>query len=169
MRVSVNLSAQDLRRSDLLEEIDQVLAQTQLDGHCLTLEITESMLIEDIEFTISLLAQMKERGIHISIDDFGTGYSSLNYLYRLPVDNLKIDRSFVNQIQPSTKNHQIVEIIVALSNHLGLDVIAEGIETQQQLELLQHLGCKFGQGYLFSKPLSSEAAAALLASNIIVV
>ncbi|BAY37776.1 hypothetical protein NIES2111_21170 [Nostoc sp. NIES-2111] len=169
MRVSVNLSAQDLRRSDLLEEIDQVLAQTQLDGHCLTLEITESMLIEDIEFTISLLAQMKERGIHISIDDFGTGYSSLNYLHRLPVDNLKIDRSFVNQIQPSTKNHQIVEIIVALSNHLGLDVIAEGIETQQQLELLQHLGCKFGQGYLFSKPLSSEAAAALLASNIIVI
>jgi diguanylate cyclase (GGDEF)-like protein/PAS domain S-box-containing protein len=166
MRVSVNLSAQDLRRSDLLQEIDQVLSQTQFNGHCLTLEITESMLIEDIESTIILLGQLQERGIHISIDDFGTGYSSLNYLHSLPVDNLKIDRSFVNQIQPGTKNHQIVEIIVALSNHLGLDVIAEGIETQQQLELLQHLGCKFGQGYLFSKPISSEAAAVLLAKNI---
>ena len=165
MKVSVNLSAQDIKQSDLLEEVDRVLTQTQLNGRYLTLEITESMLIEDIESTISVLSQLKERGIQISIDDFGTGYSSLNYLHRLPVDSLKVDRSFVNQIQSGKKNHQIVETIVALSNHLELDAIAEGIETQEQLEHLQHLGYKFGQGYLFSKPMSHHTAEALLASK----
>lgn len=99
LKVSVNFSAQDLRRPDLLEEVDRVLAQTRLKGRCLTLEITESMLIEDIDFTIDLLSQLKERGIQISIDDFGTGYSSLNYLHRLPVDNLK-SRSLVCQSNP---------------------------------------------------------------------
>ncbi|MEH2211659.1 EAL domain-containing protein [Nostoc sp.] len=165
MKVSVNLSAQDIKQSDLLEEVDRILTQTHLNGRYLTLEITESMLIEDIESTISVLSQLKERGIQISIDDFGTGYSSLNYLHRLPVDSLKVDRSFVNQIQSGKKNHQIVETIVALSNHLELDAIAEGIETEEQLEHLQHLGYKFGQGYLFSKPMSHNTAEALLASK----
>lgn len=165
MKMSVNLSAQDLQRFDLLQEVDRILAQTGLPGRCLMLELTESMLIEDIESTITLLSQLKERGIQISIDDFGTGYSSLNYLHRLPVDNLKVDRSFVNQIQVGKRNHQIVETIVALSNQLELDAIAEGIETQQQLERLQYLGYKFGQGYLFSKPLSQEATETLLASR----
>ena len=162
MKVSVNLSAQDLRRHDLLEEVDRVLAQTQLDGRCLALEITESMLIEDVEATIILLEHLKKRGIEISIDDFGTGYSSLSYLHRLPVDNLKVDRSFVNQMSEGRRNHQIVETIVALSQHLELDAIAEGIETPQQLERLQQLGYKFGQGYLFSEALSQEAVEALL-------
>ncbi|QLE55832.1 EAL domain-containing protein [Nostoc sp. TCL26-01] len=165
MKVSVNLSAQDLRQPDLLAEVDRILTQTHLHGRCLTLEITESMLIEDIESTISLLSQLQERGIQISIDDFGTGYSSLNYLHRLPINSLKVDRSFVNQIQSGKKNAQIVETIVALSNHLELDAIAEGIETPAQLEWLQHLGYKFGQGYLFSQPLSHEQAEALLASR----
>ena len=123
------------------------------------------MLVEDINSTIGLLSQLKERGIQISIDDFGTGYSSLSYLHRLPIDNLKVDRSFVNQMQEGKRNHQIVETIATLSAQLELDAIAEGIETQQQLELLQQLGYKFGQGYLFSKPLSLEDAEALLASN----
>lgn len=162
MKVSVNLSAQDLQRSDLLEEVDRVLAQTQLKGHCLTLEITESMLIEDIESTIALLTQLKQREIQIGIDDFGMGYSSLSYLHRLPVNNLKVDRSFVSQIQTAKRNHQIVETIMALSNQLELDAVAEGIETQEQLEQLRTLGYKFGQGYLFSKPLSQEAAERLL-------
>jgi diguanylate cyclase (GGDEF)-like protein/PAS domain S-box-containing protein len=162
MKVSVNLSAQDLRRHDLLEVVDRVLAETGLPGNSLTLEITESMLIEDVEATINRLRQLKERGIAISIDDFGTGYSSLSYLHRLPVDNLKVDRSFVNQMQEGRRNHQIVETIVTLSEHLKLDTIAEGIETVQQLERLQELGYKFGQGYLFSKPLSEEATEALL-------
>ncbi len=165
LKVNVNLSAQDLQRSDLLEEVDRVLAQTHLKGSCLTLEITESMLIEDIDSTIGLLSQLKERGIQISIDDFGTGYSSLSYLHRLPVDNLKVDRSFVNQIQSGKQNYQIVETIARLSDQLELDAIAEGIETAYQLERLQYLGYKFGQGYLFSKPLDCKTTEVLLASK----
>ena len=151
LKMSVNLSVQDLRRSDLLAEIDLVLAQTHLDAHCLTLEITESMLIEDVESTIKLFSQLQERGIQISLDDFGTGYSSLSYLHRLPMDNLKVDRSFVNQMEEGKKNYQIVETIATLSKQLELDAIAEGIETLHQLEKLQELGYRFGQGYLFSK------------------
>jgi diguanylate cyclase (GGDEF)-like protein len=162
LKISVNLSAQDLRRYDLLEVVDCVLAETKLSPKCLTLEITESMLIEDVKATINLLRQFKKRGLEISIDDFGTGYSSLSYLHRLPVDNLKVDRSFVNQMQETRRNYQIVETIATLSNHLELNTIAEGIETVEQLELLQKLGYKFGQGYLFYKPLSQDEAEALL-------
>ncbi len=162
LKISVNLSAQDLRRYDLLEVVDCVLAETKLSPKCLTLEITESMLIEDVKATINLLRQFKKRGLEISIDDFGTGYSSLSYLHRLPVDNLKVDRSFVNQMQETRRNYQIVETIATLSNHLELNTIAEGIETVEQLELLQKLGYKFGQGYLFYKPLSQDDAEALL-------
>ena len=165
LKISVNLSAQDLQRSNLLEEVDRILVQTHMSGDCLTLELTESMLIEDIESTILLLIQLKARGIQISIDDFGTGYSSLSYLHRLPINNLKVDRSFVNQMQEGKRSHQIVETIATLSVQLEIDAIAEGIETQQQLELLQQLGYKFGQGYLFSRPLRREDAEALLASN----
>ena len=146
----------------ILDEQSQVVYAI---GHCLTLEITESMLIDDVESTIRLLHILKERGIQFSIDDFGTGYSSLSYLHCLPVDNLKVDRSFINQIQSEQHKHQIVETIAALGKQLDLDTIAEGIETPQQLEQLQRLGYKFGQGYLFSKPLSQESAEALLASN----
>ena len=162
LKMSINLSAHDLRRSDLLTEVDLVLDQTQLAARCLTLEITESMLIEDIESTIKLFSQLKERGIRVSLDDFGTGYSSLNYLHRLPMNNLKVDRSFVNQIEEGKKNYQIVETIATLSKQLELDAIAEGIETLHQLEKLKELGYRFGQGYLFSKPLSQEATEALL-------
>ncbi|MFQ3618780.1 MAG: EAL domain-containing protein [Cyanobacteriota bacterium] len=162
LRVAVNLSAQDLRRADLIEEIDRVLAQSHLSAGCLTLEITESMLIEDVEATIHLLEQLKQRGIHISIDDFGTGYSSLSYLHRLPVDNLKVDQSFVRQMEVDHRNYQIVETIMALSHQLELGAIAEGIETESQLEQLRQLGYQFGQGYLFARPLTSEAVESLL-------
>ncbi|MEO1127355.1 MAG: EAL domain-containing protein, partial [Cyanobacteria bacterium J06639_16] len=117
--------------------------------------ITESMLIEEIHQTIDLLNQLNSRNIQISIDDFGTGYSSLNYLHRLPAHHLKIDRSFVSQMQVESRNCQIVKTIITLSEQLGLTVVAEGIETSQQLQQLQQLGCKFGQGYFFSKPLSA--------------
>lgn len=165
MKVSVNLSVQDLRSAHLLKQVDQILTQTGLDGKYLTLEITESMLIENVSATIDLLSQLKERSIHISIDDFGTGYSSLSYLHRLPVDTLKIDRLFVNQVQDNTKNHDIVETIIALSNQLELNAVAEGIETQQQFEWLQQLGCEFGQGYWFSPALSPDAVETLLAGE----
>ncbi len=156
LKISINLSAQDLRQSNLIENIDRILADTGLEGEFLTLEITESMLIEDIDRTIDLLLQLESRKIQLSIDDFGTGYSSLNYLHRLPVDNLKIDCSFVSQMQAENRNYQVVSTIIALSNQLGLTVVAEGIETSQQLQQLQQLGCELGQGYLLSKPIPAD-------------
>jgi diguanylate cyclase (GGDEF)-like protein len=165
IKVNINLSVQDIRQGNLIEYIDQILAQIGLEGDCITLEITESMLIENISQTIDLLSQLKSRKIKISIDDFGTGYSSLNYLHRLPADSLKIDRSFVSQMQQGNRNYQVVSTIIALSNQLGLAVVAEGIETPQQLQWLQELGCEFGQGYLFSKPLSHQTVEALLTTS----
>ncbi len=165
LKMSINLSAQDIRQANLIDGIDQALAQTGLEGDSIALEITESMLIDNISQTIDLLTQLKDRKIQISIDDFGSGYSSLNYLHRLPADNLKIDRSFVSQMQEGNRNYQVVSTIIALSNQLGLAVIAEGIETPQQLQWLQELGCEFGQGYVFSKPLRDETAEVLIASQ----
>jgi len=156
LRVSINLSAQDLRNPSLIEDIDTLLATTGLTGQAITLEITESMLIKDVDPIIELLMQLTSRQIQISIDDFGTGYSSLNYLHRLPVHNLKIDRAFVSQMQSEHRNHQVVSTIITLSQQLGLTTIAEGIETPQQLQQLQQLGCQLGQGYLFSQPLTAH-------------
>jgi EAL domain-containing protein (putative c-di-GMP-specific phosphodiesterase class I) len=156
LKMSINLSAQDIRNPNLLKDIDRILAKTDLDGKSITLEITESMLIADINQTIDLLSQIKSRNIQASIDDFGTGYSSLNYIHRLPADYLKIDRAFVNQMQEASRNYQIVRTIIALGNQIGLAVVAEGIETSGQLQILRDLGCQFGQGYLFSKPLSVQ-------------
>jgi diguanylate cyclase (GGDEF)-like protein/PAS domain S-box-containing protein len=162
LKVSINLSAQDIRQASLIEDIDYTLQKTGLEGNFIVLEITESMLIEDINKTIDLLTQLKDRKIQISIDDFGTGYSSLNYLHRLPADNLKIDRSFVSQMEEGNRNYQVVSTIIALSNQLGLAVVAEGIETPQQLQWLQQLGCELGQGYLFSPPLAGQEIERLL-------
>jgi|GEM_PF-599227 diguanylate cyclase (GGDEF)-like protein/PAS domain S-box-containing protein len=166
LKISINLSAQDLRTANLINNIDQTLSATGLEGSSICLEVTESILIEDINQTIELLTQLRARNIQISIDDFGTGYSSLNYLHRLPADNLKIDRSFVSQMQIENRNYQVVNTIITLSSQLGLAVVAEGIETQEQLQWLQQLGCQFGQGYLFSKPLAShEIETRFLGSN----
>lgn len=162
LKVNINLSSQDLQHPDLIQQIDQVLAQTQLPSHLLTLEITERMVIENVEAAIATLSKLRERGLEISIDDFGTGYSSLSYLHLLPINSLKVDRSFVNQMTESNKNYRIVETIATLSKQLELDAIAEGIETLPQLKKLQELGYRFGQGYFFSKPLNQEAIEALL-------
>lgn len=162
LEISVNLCTQDLKHGDLLSEVDRVLETTGIDSQCLTLEITESMLIDDLEATIDRLHQLKARGVQISIDDFGTGYSSLSYLHQLPIDSLKVDRSFVQQIALGQRNRQLVETIAALGQQLGLDTIAEGIETQQQLERLQQLGYQYGQRYWFSRPLAEPEATTLL-------
>lgn len=156
LEISINLCAQDLRKANLVKHIDYILADAGLAGESISLEITERMLIEDIDQTIDLLAQLASRNIQISIDDFGTGYSSLNYLHRLPAHSLKIDRSFVSQMQAGNRNYQVVSTIIALSNQLGLTVVAEGIETAQQLQQLKQLGCQFGQGYFFSEPLAAH-------------
>ena len=165
LKMNLNLSAQDLIQGDLITHIDAVLAATGVNGASITIEITESTLIDDINQTIALLEQLKARRIRVSIDDFGTGYSSLSYLPRLPVNNLKIDRSFVGQMEQGNRNYQVVSTIIALSNQLELGVVAEGIETSQQLEWLQELGCEFGQGYLFAQPSPSEAIEELLLNS----
>ncbi|MBD2425179.1 PAS domain S-box protein [Phormidium sp. FACHB-1136] len=160
--ISSNMVVNDLMATEALSVIDRILAESGLNGKYLTLEITESMLIEQIQAMALVLEQLQARHIRVSIDDFGTGYSSLSYLHRLPVNAFKIDRSFVMQIETNPKNAEIVKTIITLSNRLGLKVIAEGIETEAQLNYLQQLNCDLGQGYFFAPPLSAAAATEFL-------
>ncbi|MEM9455832.1 MAG: EAL domain-containing protein [Myxococcota bacterium] len=153
LRMSINLSVQDLRDSTLLVRINETLAETGLEGSMINLEVTESMVIDDIDQTIALLEELSSQGIKISVDDFGTGYSSLSYLCRLPVDCVKIDRSFIAQMSSNERSYQVVASVLALSNQLGLTTVAEGIETAEQVDQLKALGCTLGQGYFFSKPI----------------
>jgi EAL domain-containing protein (putative c-di-GMP-specific phosphodiesterase class I) len=153
LTMSVNLSVRQFACPNLVEDIDQVLLETAIDPNYLKMEITESAIMDNAQTAITVLEQLRSRHIQISIDDFGTGYSSLGYLHRFPVDNLKIDRSFVSQIQSDQRKYQVVDMIVSLSKQLQLSIIAEGIETTEQLQWLQNVGCEYGQGYLFSKPL----------------
>jgi diguanylate cyclase (GGDEF)-like protein/PAS domain S-box-containing protein len=164
VNVAVNLSVRDLWNPSLADDIEQVLADNDLAGTALSLEITESMLIEDLEVTTQLLQRFQQQGVRISIDDFGTGYSSLKYLHSLPVETLKIDGSFVNQMQESDRNLKIVETIITLGQHLDLKVIAEGIETEEQYTLLHQLGCDYGQGFWLSMPLPAGDTLAFLLS-----
>jgi diguanylate cyclase (GGDEF)-like protein len=158
LMMSVNLASKQLRDPGFIERLDLVLAETGLEGSALKLELTESMLVDNIESVLQTLASVRSREIQLSIDDFGTGYSSLSYLPRFPINTLKIDRTFINQMTMDAENFEIVRAITTLAHSIGIDVVAEGIETPQQLELLQTLDCEFGQGYLFSKPLAPHAA-----------
>lgn len=154
LSVSVNLSALQLRDPALLEQLDLLLKQTQISGHNLVLELTESLLVENVDDTIALLQGFHDRHIGVSIDDFGTGYSCLSYLHQLPLTSLKIDKSFVAPMLTHTTNRGIVSIIITLAQHLGLQTIAEGVETPEQLMDLYALGCDYAQGYLFNPPLT---------------
>lgn len=160
--VSVNLSVIQLSQPDLLRQIDEILWQTGLPACLLKLEITESAAMENAQRVIKILEQLKARQIRLSIDDFGTGYSSLSHLHSFPIDMLKVDRSFVMHIQDQSKNLEVVQTIIRLAHSLGMETIAEGIETPQQLDSLKTLGCEYGQGYLFAKPMQPEAIASLL-------
>ena len=154
--VSVNLSVKQFNQPGLVENIANLLAESQLPPRCLKLEITESVFSDNIEAAVGLLTELRELGVQLSIDDFGTGYSSLSYLQRFPIDTLKIDRSFVTQMMENEENLAIVRTIVALAQNLGMDVVAEGVETEDQLKLLRKLECENGQGYLFSTPLGGQ-------------
>ena len=165
LSISVNLSARQFQEERLLEQLDMALANSQLQPSSLLLEITESILIEDVESVLDFLRVLQQRGIRLSIDDFGTGYSSLSYLHQFPFSYLKIDRVFIAPIGNGENNHGIVKSIVALSDSLGLDVIAEGIETPAQLAAMQQLGCEYGQGFLFDRPLTVEQVESLLAGS----
>lgn len=158
LQMSINLSPKQFHNPRLIEEIDQIFATTKARPDCIKLEITESLLMRDTEATISILQQLQKRQLKICVDDFGTGYSSLSYLHRFPINILKIDRCFVKDAEASQESMQIIRIIVNLASSLGLDVIAEGVETDDQVKSLCQLGCQKGQGFLFAKPLSVEEA-----------
>ncbi|MEP6848851.1 MAG: bifunctional diguanylate cyclase/phosphodiesterase [Acidobacteriota bacterium] len=150
--VSVNISGRHLETNELVDDIELALENSGLDADSLKLEFTESVAMENAEHTINILHQLKKIGVQLSIDDFGTGYSSLSYLHRLPFDTLKIDRSFVNAVGENGENSEVLQTIISLAKNLKMRVIAEGIETVEQLNLLRNLGCDYGQGYLISKP-----------------
>ena len=151
-RVAINLSGRQFRDRDLTKNIARILNDMQVDAKYITLEITESMLIDDIEKVVETLKCLSDMGIHISIDDFGTGYSSLSYLKRFPINTLKIDRSFVRDIVTDKNDHTIVAAIIAMAHSLEIKVVAEGIETEEQLRMLEAQGCNYYQGYYFSRP-----------------
>jgi len=165
LKVSVNLSGKQFLQSDLAEQIVLSLVAADLAPRCLKLEITESYLMENSEKVTEIMERLREIGVEISLDDFGTGYSSLSYLHRLPVDYLKIDRSFVSRITDSRENSEIVYTIIKLAQNLKMKVIAEGIETIEQLEHLKSLKCEYGQGFYFSKPVEASAAERFIVEN----
>ncbi len=161
IHVSVNLSARQFQYGGLVAEVAEILDQTGLQPCYLKLEITESVLMHDVESTLETLRQLKALGVRLAIDDFGIGYSSLNYLTRFPVDVLKIDRSFVDRLGIERESTAIIQAIVTLANTLNLEVVGEGLEHADQSTRLQALGCERGQGYFFAKPLPNDAIRAL--------
>ena len=166
MQMSVNLAGRHFAEPDLMQQIEAVLAETGLDTHSLKLEVTETVIMEhDAAAAAAVLEQLRAMGIKLLMDDFGTGYSSLSYLHRFPVNTLKIDASFVRRMDVDQKNADIIQTIVTLAHTLGMDLVAEGVETARQLEQLRALQVEYGQGYYFGKPLDAAAADALIASG----
>jgi diguanylate cyclase (GGDEF)-like protein/PAS domain S-box-containing protein len=160
--VSVNLSSKQFIQSDLIQRVTQIIEETKINPEGLKLEITESAVMDNVETATEMLKKLRALGIKLSIDDFGTGYSSLSYLHRFPIDTLKVDRSFVVNMSEDGENVEIVRTIVSLAQNLGMNVIAEGVETKEQLAALRKLGCENGQGYFFSKPVNAKAAENLI-------
>ncbi len=161
LTVNVNLSGKQFSQPNLIENIKQVLQETGLDASSLKLEITESVLVENATPAVAILKQLKALGIKLAIDDFGTGYSSLSYLHQMPIDTLKIDRSFVNNVDCDPEKIEMIRTIVSLAWNLGMNVVAEGVETKKQMYQLQALRCDYGQGYYFSRPLDANAVKTL--------
>jgi diguanylate cyclase (GGDEF)-like protein/PAS domain S-box-containing protein len=163
--MNVNLSARQFGRPELIDEVRGALARSGLDPHSLKLELTESAMMRDPAASLEIMKTFRAMDIHLVVDDFGTGYSSLSYLKRFPVDTLKVDKSFVDGLGKDPESTAIVTAILSLARSLGMKVIAEGIETQEQMTYLQGLNCDQGQGYHFSRPLTVEAAEAILGQN----
>jgi predicted signal transduction protein with EAL and GGDEF domain len=162
LRMSINISGNSLRREGLVEDIKRLLNETGVDSSDIMLEVTETVLIENIGTSVEILNRIKNMGIRIALDDFGTGYSSLTYLEKLPIDVVKLDRSFVNDIVKQNHVDIIVENIIRLTHDLLLEITAEGIETSEQLEYLKSKLCDYGQGYYFSKPVDHIAIEGML-------
>lgn len=162
LTMSINLSNRQFTQVDLVQQIQSAIADSGVSGDRIRLEITESMVMGDVEGAIDLMLELKKLNVRLGIDDFGTGYSSLSYLHRFPMDTLKVDKSFVGRVEKSAEDYAIVQTILTLGHQLGMDVVAEGIETTEQFHLLRQEKCNYGQGYYFAKPLPSEAAGELL-------
>jgi EAL domain-containing protein (putative c-di-GMP-specific phosphodiesterase class I) len=165
LQINVNLSSRQFAKTDLVDSVTQVLAETKLNPSCLKLEITETALMENAQRSAHILEHFKRKDIQLSIDDFGIGYSSLAYLRTFPIDTIKIDKSFIIDMVTNRDNLEIVRTIAALAQNLSLDVIAEGVEAPDQLAQLRALGIEYAQGYLFSRPLDATALTALLRQN----
>lgn len=162
LRVCVNLSARQFSREGLADHVEALLLQSGISSRQLGLEMTESSLIPNVQTAMEVLGSLRRLGVSLLMDDFGTGYSSLNHLHSFPFDVLKIDRSFVGRMTEGEQPLQIVRTIIELARVLGMDVVAEGIETQEQYSLLRQMGCRFGQGFLFARPMAAEAVSKLL-------
>jgi EAL domain-containing protein (putative c-di-GMP-specific phosphodiesterase class I) len=160
--VNVNIAGQDLCEPGFADQVRETLARHALPSNCLTLEITETTLMQQLEMGSRTLQQLREIGVGLSVDDFGTGYSSLSHLSTLPINSLKIDRSFVDKLDQASVETEIVRAVIQLGHALDKRVIAEGIETTAQLDRLQLLGCGYAQGFLLSRPLSPAQVEALL-------
>ena len=155
-KIAVNVSVRQLHEKHFVDKVKCALEDTGLPAHSLIIELTENMIMDNAEANTLKLQRLKNLGVQISVDDFGTGYSSLSYLQRFPLDQLKIDRSFIMEIDSSTTQVPIVKAVISLAHDLGLNVVAEGVETPLQLEHIKHLGCEEYQGYLCSKPLLGD-------------
>jgi EAL domain-containing protein (putative c-di-GMP-specific phosphodiesterase class I) len=164
--MAVNLSAMQFRRAGLIDTVSGALERSGLPAHLLELELTESILLQDVENNLEMVRQLKSLGVRLSIDDFGTGYSSLSYLKRFAVDRLKIDRSFVRDISTDPDDAAIVRAVIQLARSLRLGIIAEGVETQEQLAFLREEGCDEMQGFLFSRPLLPHALKLFLRDHL---
>ena len=165
--INVNLSSKQFLQRDLVDQVSETLKDTGLAAHSLKLEITESYLIDNSDKAVKIMNRLRKLGVELSLDDFGTGYSSLSYLHRLPLNTLKIDRSFISRMTEKGENGQIVRTIIEMAQNLKMKVIAEGIETDEQLAQLKGLECGYGQGYLFSRPLDAELAAEFIDDHLV--
>jgi EAL domain-containing protein (putative c-di-GMP-specific phosphodiesterase class I) len=161
----VNLAARQLSRPDLADTVERVLGETGMEGGCLSLDVTETVYVSTLDGNTAVLDRLKAMGVEISIDDFGTIYSSLSYLKRLPADAIKIDKSFVKGLDEDVEDTAIVHMIIELAHTLGMEVIAEGVEGEEQAQRLKEMGCDFAQGYHFAQPLPAEDIPALLSSD----
>jgi diguanylate cyclase (GGDEF)-like protein len=161
----VNLAARQLSRPDLADTVERVLGETGMEGGCLSLDVTETVYVSTLDGNTAVLDRLKAMGVEISIDDFGTIYSSLSYLKRLPANAIKIDKSFVKGLGGEVEDTAIVRMIIGLAHTLGMEVIAEGVESEEQARLLKEMGCDFAQGYYFAQPLPPEEIPALLSSD----
>jgi EAL domain-containing protein (putative c-di-GMP-specific phosphodiesterase class I) len=164
LRVAVNLSPRQLSHPGAVEFVLETLVKAGLPPELLCVEITESAFVDDAAATLATLNRLKELGVRLALDDFGAGYSSLTYVRRFPIDTLKIDRSFIEGIAGSNEDEAIVTAVLAMGRALGVHVVAEGVETEEQAECLRSLGCTLAQGYLFSRPISPDGVRDLLAA-----